>query len=662
VSLITLSSISRVYGGNGNALHALDDINLTIERGEFVAIMGPSGSGKSTLLNILGCLDRPDAGHYHYDGAEVTNLSTSELATMRNRRIGFVFQNFNLLPRLSAVDNVALPLCYRHVRTASRQEAAGLILRAFGLASRSSHEPVRLSGGEQQRVAIARAVAGGSELILADEPTGALDSHSSDQVLEIISQLNAQGITIVMVTHDEDVARKAKRIVRLRDGRIVADAPTGVPSLPPTEPPRPKTTARAARKSHILTSLRLNFAIALASLHRHRLRSALTVLGIVIGIAAVITMVTLADGAEEQVSARIRSLGSNLLLVMPGTRNTQGVRGNAGSHMSLTVGDAHAIAADIPDVTVASPFLRGHTQIVAGNRNWSTTIAGVLPNYLTAREWLIGEGESIAGHHQQDAAKVVVIGRTVARELFDDASPIGQVVRIGRTPFTIIGVLHRKGQTATGTDQDDVLMMPLSTAQIRVAGRDKTGPDVVHAIVVKVFDELAMTDAASDIRRLLRQRHRLSSRVDDDFTIQNLAEISEVRRAASREFTVLVAMLASVSLVVGGIGIMNIMLVSVTERMRENGLRLAVGARPYDLASQYLVEAVALSLIGGLAGILAGVTVASAISHALDWPAMFRPGAAVVGVSFSAIVGLIFGLYPAFKAARINPIQALRTE
>lgn len=556
-------------------------------------------------------------------------------------------------------------MLYRRVPEAQWRGASLDILRNLGLDGRYSHFPSQLSGGEQQRVAIARAVAVAPDMILADEPTGSLDSRASAEILTLLQKLNRQGLTVILVTHDELVARVARRIVRLRDGAIIDDetirdgetAPETIEAGRAESSPWP-TTLRQGPAISFATNVR----IALRLLRVHRLRSALTMLGIVIGVAAVITMVAVADGAQEQIAERMRSLGANLLLVRPGTQTDKGVRLQAGSRRNLSEDDAAAIGNEIPEVVVAAPFMTGRGRVVAGNNNWSTTIAGITPDYMVAREWEVDEGEVLSIDHQKWAAKVVLIGRTVAESLFGAESPLGKNIRIGNAPFTVIGLLRKKGQNASGQDQDDVVMMPLSTTKVRVLGRGLVKPRSVHAILVKVYAHHVMADAEREIRLLLRQRHRLLLRKDDDFTVQNLTELMETRKEAFRQFTLLVAVLASVSLIVGGIGIMNIMLVSVTERTRENGLRLAVGARPRDLGNQYLTEAVTLSLIGGLLGVAVGLGTASVITRLVDWPTLFRPGVMIMAIGFSVAVGLLFGLYPALKASRLNPIEALRLE
>ena len=402
--------------------------------------------------------------------------------------------------------------------------------------------------------------------------------------------------------------------------------------------------------------------VAMRSLRAHKLRSASTMLGIVIGVAAVITMVAVGQGAQQRIAEQLRSLGANLLLVTPGARTKEGVRLKAGSLASLTVEDARAIGSESPFVVATGAYLSGRSQVIAGNKNWSTLIAGVSLGFLAAREWPVARGQGLSDAHLEAAAKVVVLGRTVARALFSEAEPIGRAVRIRNTPFVVIGVLARKGQNAAGRDQDDVVMMPLTTARIRILGRGRVRSNAVHGILVKVVAHDRMGTAAAEVRALLRQRHRLWPDQKNDFRIRDMTAVAKTRKAALRQFTWLVAIIASVSLVVGGIGIMNTMVVSINERTREIGIRMAVGAEPRDLRRQFLTESLALSGIGGAVGVAAGIGAAALVTQWLGWATVIRPMTVLVAFGFSAVIGVVFGLYPAIKAARLDPIEALRAE
>ncbi|MBI3041306.1 MAG: ABC transporter permease [Betaproteobacteria bacterium] len=402
--------------------------------------------------------------------------------------------------------------------------------------------------------------------------------------------------------------------------------------------------------------------IALRALRVNKLRSSLTMLGIIIGVAAVITMIAVGAGAQARVEEQIKALGSNLIMLLPGSVTAGGVRMGAGSRNTLTESDAYAIGREIADVPASAPHLRGAGQVVAGNNNWSTVFYGVTPDYFEARNWVIASGKGFDPADLTGAAKVALLGETVARNLFGDADPIGQVIRIRKVPFTVIGVLQRKGQSLMGQDQDDVILMPISTARNRVLGGNIARQRTVGVIFVKVREGADMKEVEGEIRSLLRQRHRLQPGADDDFTLRNLSEVLAAREESSRIMTLLLAAVASVSLLVGGIGIMNIMLVSVTERTREIGLRMAVGARGRDILAQFLVEAVTLALIGGLFGIMLGVGGSYLIAHLAEWRVELRPDSVLLAVGFAASIGVFFGFYPARKASRLLPIEALRYE
>ena len=401
---------------------------------------------------------------------------------------------------------------------------------------------------------------------------------------------------------------------------------------------------------------------ALRSLRANKLRSALTTLGIIIGVAAVITMLAVGEGAKRTVEAQLKSLGSNTMIIFPGTVTTSGVRLGPGSRNTLTEGDARAIAEEIAGVLAAGPGIRGTVQVVHGNLNWSTVVFGVTPEWLIAREWRIARGRALDDNDLRTGAKVAVVGQTVADMLFGGTDPTGQVIRVKNVPFTIVGLLAPKGQSFSGSDQDDIVLLPISTARSRVLGDGPGRQRSVSHISVKMADGVDMTEAEARVRTLLRQRHRLQPDQDDDFNIRNLSEVVEAEQAASRALSGLLAAVAGVSLLVGGIGIMNIMLVSVTERTREIGIRLAVGARERDILTQFLTEAVILSLIGALAGVALGLGSALALGHFAGWEVVLQPHAVVLAVASASIVGIFFGWWPARKAARLSPIDALRYE
>lgn len=409
---------------------------------------------------------------------------------------------------------------------------------------------------------------------------------------------------------------------------------------------------------NLLATLR----IALNALRVNMLRSMLTMLGIIIGVAAVIVMIAVGAGAQARIQDQIKSLGSNLMIIIPGSTTASGVRLGAGASQNLTEDDAIAIAREIPEVQAAAPSMRSSAQLIAGGSNWSTQIHGVTPDYFEVREWPLASGRMFEANELSGSAKVVILGQTVAEQLFGDMDPVDQILRIKNVPHTVIGVLSRKGQSMMGQDQDDVAMVPLSTARNRLFGSTQGRLRRVGTIQVKVLQGADMKVAEEGIRQLLRQRQRTQSGQDDAFTIRNLTEILAAQEESSRIMTILLAAVASVSLLVGGIGIMNIMLVSVTERTREIGLRMAVGARGHDILMQFLVEAITLSLIGGFIGIVLGVAGSFMVSQFAGWATRLSPESIVLAVGFSAAIGIFFGFYPARKASKLLPIQALRYE
>ncbi len=691
--VIQVEAVARTYLVGDVAVHALDGVDLVVERGEFLAIMGASGSGKSTLMAILGCLDRPDRGRYRFDGLDVAGLNETELAQIRSERLGFVFQSFNLLARISAIENVALPLFYAAtgpVRQAARMERARQALALLGLAGRERNTPGQLSGGQQQRVAIARALINAPSLLLADEPTGNLDSRTSHEIMETLVTLNRKhGVTVIVVTHEPDIAGYADRVVTMRDGRIISDerrAPTATaPPRPAPSVPRPGPPAgRRAGAGWAFGVMIL--AAAMQALGRNRMRSALTMLGVFIGVAALIAMVAVGQGANEAVRKQIESLGTNLLVVLPGATTTGGARAGFGSASTLTVADAQAIQRDDRAVGSVSYLIRGLGQVQYGNQNWTTSIQGISADYAAMTNWEIVEGRAISRTDEAGAALVATIGQTVYHQLFPAGEdPIGAIIQAKGTPLRVIGLLVAKGQTPFGQDQDDVVMIPFSTAERRVVGvaapSQQAAPlnwpypawpnpygltprltGYVNQLYVQAISPEAVARAQREVTATLTFRHRIKPGAILDFSVHNLSQIAAAAEGSSRIMALLLAAVASISLLVGGIGIMNILLVSVTERTREIGLRMAIGARRLHVLLQFLAEAVFLSVTGGIAGIVLGVAFSEAISMLSGWRAPVSLLAVGGGFLFSAAVGIFFGYYPARKAARLDPIEALRYE
>ena len=688
-AVIEVVDVTRTYRLGDVEVHALRGVSLRIERGEFVAVMGASGSGKSTLMNVLGCLDRPTSGRYLLEGVDISLASEGTLAQVRSRRIGFVFQSFNLLARTSAEENVALPLFYAG-RLADGAERAREVLRSLGLAGREKSHPSQLSGGQQQRVAIARALINDPAILLADEPTGNLDSATANEILTTLRALNRdKGLTIVLVTHEPDMAAFADRVVTMRDGMIVSDVTTrkrgALSAAPEPAPGTPAETLERTNVALLVSLLRMALLVAGRAIARNKLRSALTMLGILIGVAALITMVAVGQGANQAVIAQIESLGANLLIVLPGASTTGGVRAGFGSASTLQVADAEAIRRDASAVANVSYLLRGAAQAQYGDRNWNTTVQGVSTGYLEIQHWPLVAGHTFTAEDHLDATRVCLIGQTAFRNLFGaHENPIGATVLVKSVPLRVIGLLGSLGQSGYGRDQDDVILIPFSTAETKVLG--VAAPSLsasqtstyaappnpfgiqpkltgyVHLIFVQARGPELVETALREVTELLERRHRIPPGTLPDFDVRNISQITQAREGSSRVMALLLATVASISLVVGGIGIMNILLVSVTERTREIGIRMAIGARRMHVLLQFLVEAVLLSAIGGMAGVAVGVALSELISWVAGWPTLLSPVAIAGGFVFSAAVGIFFGYYPARRAALLDPIEALRYE
>jgi macrolide transport system ATP-binding/permease protein len=657
--MIELKNINKTYRTGKIAFQALRDVSISIGQGDFVAIMGPSGSGKSTLLHLLGFLDRPDSGSYTIYGKEIGSSNEQELARLRNHLIGFVFQQFHLLSRTSAIDNAHLPLIYSGGKY--KKEKARQRLKEVGLAHREDHKPNELSGGEQQRVAIARALVNDPLIIFADEPTGNLDTQSEEEIIAILEELNRQGKTIIMVTHEKEIAEHARRIIFMRDGKIVSDkrkesaGHTGINK--PGDDAEQKQKIEQVLKSANAAGAGLtdHMRQAVQAILSHKVRAFLSILGILIGVAAVIAMLALGEGAKASIEQRLASLGSNLLSVRPGSPRVGGVALETGSVTRLTVKDAEAIA-KLDSVKMVSPNVSGRAQVVYGSQNWSTRMEGVGFNYAGMRASVPILGRFFTEEELRSRGKVAVLGLTVARELFADQNPVGSEIKINRINFQIIGVLPEKGATGW-RDQDDVVVIPISTAMYRVLGKE-----YVDGIDVEVRGPELIEQAQKEIEQLITRRHRLTGDIKESIDIRNLTEIQETLASTTKTMSWLLGSIAVISLLVGGIGIMNIMLVSVTERTREIGLRKAIGARAKDIMMQFIIEAVVMAVSGGLIGIVMGIGIAAALSFAAGWTTKVSLSAITMATMFSIGVGMVFGIWPARKASQLNPIEALRYE
>ena len=809
MELIRLNNITKTYHLGEIDVPVLKGITLTIRRGEMVALMGASGSGKTTLMNILGCLDRPSSGEFWLDGEEMSQLTPNERALVRTAKLGFVFQSFNLLPRTKALHQVTMPLDYSPNRpgTPVALQRSKLLLSRVGLADRADHEPSQMSGGQQQRVAIARSLVNQPALLLADEPTGNLDSHTSVEILRMFQQLNAEGITVILVTHDPKVAKYAHRTIRIADGLIEGDETrvpetAGGPAFTPAimldhggngngdglhlgrlpegdrtwggngsagshvdehaengavsraaatvsvagngsaavavaEPPvrematvasQPAAAVAPAKAASSLygdaekpqglglsSLIPPTFRTAFGALRRNKMRSALTALGVIIGVGAVIAMTGIGQGSKTAIQKTIASMGANNLLVMPGAAASGGVSFGSGSRPTLTPADGEQIELQCPAVAAVAPIVQARAQLVYGRNNWNTrSVVGTSPAYLDVRDWQdMEEGDIFTDRDVLNANKVCLIGTTLKRELFEGQSPIGKEMRISNVTFRVIGVLSPKGANMMGMDQDDIVVAPWTTIKYRVnaalnnAGLsssaasanaastavnslsnlyptatplyDATSPTqtadtpqnisfvTVDQLLVKAASGEQIPEAIREIKSLIRERHHIHTPNEDDdthddFNVRDMTEITRTIGQTSNLMGILLLIVAAISLIVGGVGIMNIMLVSVTERTREIGLRMAVGARSYHILRQFLVEAVVLCLVGGGIGVALGWSISLGVRYIQHWPTSVSLMVVCVAVAVSAGVGIVFGFYPAWKASRLDPIEALRYE
>ncbi|MBE0495689.1 MAG: MacB family efflux pump subunit [Campylobacterales bacterium] len=638
--LIVLEAITRSYGEKEAAVQVLKGLNLTIHSGEFVAIVGASGSGKSTLMNILGCLDRPSSGKYVFKGTDVSKLDADGLARLRRESFGFVFQSYNLIHSLNASQNVEMPAVYAGLGLEARQERAKELLIYLGLEERLTYRPGQLSGGQQQRVSIARALMNGGQIILADEPTGALDSKSGEDVMHLLIELWQAGHTLILITHSPEVARHANRVIEIKDGEIIGDTT------------REETRKAVAFNTPLPSKSTLFFELAeamkssLRALRMNIFRTILTLLGIVIGVASVIVMLAIGDGAKKEVMDRISSLGTNLLVIRPGSPNTRGFANIA----TLVPQDMKAVNT-MDNILGTMPESRRNTTVRYGNNDTQTPINTTSYALPLIRNWPVALGTFFTEEDEENLAKVVVLGQTVATSLFGESDPLGAFVLVDNILFQVIGVMAERGASAMGEDEDDVVFMPYTTGSLHILGYE-----YLRNITVAVEDVKGIDETQKEIEALLLARHGV-----EDFRIRNMASLIENVSETQNTLTILLGSIAGISLLVGGIGVMNIMLVSVTERTKEIGIRMANGARMRNIMQQFLIEAIVVSALGGLIGVFIGLVVTGAVGH-FEVSVVYSvwPVALAFGCSF--LTGLVFGYLPAKKAAKLDPVVALASE
>ena len=647
--MVTLEvrNINKYYGEGENRVQVLKDVNLSIEKGDFVAIIGQSGSGKSTLMNILGCLDTASDGTYLVDGVNIENFGPDDLARLRSEKFGFIFQRYNLLTSLSAQENVALPAVYGGMGRTAREARAHDLLIKLGLDGKTQNKPNELSGGQQQRVSIARAMMNGGEIILADEPTGALDSKSGENVMNLLMELNAEGHTLILVTHDRQIASYANRIIEIKDGEVISDT-RSAPILK-EEGPEIVSVSRSTWQ-YLRDQLGEAFRMSVQAILAHKMRSLLTMLGIIIGIASVVSVVALGRGSQEKILAGINAMGTNTIDVRPG-RNF-GDR-NANRYQTLTVDDSDALA-EQSYIASSTPVASSSGEMVYRNRSATGSLSGVGEQYFNVKGLELATGRLFTRKDIEEARAVMVIDDASREELFPNGEdPIGAIVLFSKKPFEVVGVT--KKPTATfGPRSSLTAWIPYTAHMTRVSGSR-----TISSITVKIADSVSAQVAEKELTRLLTSRHR---GVTDFFTM-NTDSIRQTMESTTTTMRLLISCIALISLLVGGIGVMNIMLVSVTERTKEIGVRMAIGARRFNVLQQFLIEAVLICIIGGVAGVLASAGIGALFNAFVkDFPMSFSTGSIVLAITCSTLIGVIFGYMPARRASMLNPVEALAQE
>jgi len=647
--LMQVKGLIREFKAGEQTIRVLHDIDLTINQGEMVAIIGQSGSGKSTLMNILGCLDQATAGEYKIYGQSVSRLDADELAKLRREHFGFIFQRYHLLGDISARDNVSVPAVYAGMDGQTRSERAEKLLADLGLGAKVNNRPNQLSGGQQQRVSIARALMNGGDIILADEPTGALDSKSGEDVMKILYDLNAQGHTIIMVTHDPGLAAQAERVIELKDGYVIADYKNDHYKSTTTQPAPILDNNRKSVFSSFIDRLLEAFKMSLLAMRAHKMRTLLTMLGIIIGIASVVSVVGLGKGSQEQILTNISSLGTNTITVRDGY--PYGDPRRQYNDENLTPQDAQAVE-DQPYVISVSPQLDANMNVRYRNIQEAASISGVGQDYLSVSGETLAQGQGFDDQSILRRTQDIIIDNNAKNTFFpNDADPIGEVVLIGSVPGRVIGVLEPNNSGFGGEVDTPTLYMPYTTMMSRIKGSDN-----IESFVALIDDKISSSAAESAIYQLMESRHGT-----DDFRIRNSDSIRQTIESTTTAMTLLISSIAIISLVVGGIGVMNIMLVSVTERTNEIGVRMAVGARQSDIMQQFLIEAVLVCVLGGLIGIGMAFAIGELINRVGgdSFKVIYSMTSIIAAFVCSTLIGVVFGFLPARNAAKLDPVEAL---
>lgn len=646
--IMEVKDLIREFPAGDEKIRVLHGIDLTIYEGEMVAIIGQSGSGKSTLMNILGCLDQATAGSYHIYGKAVDKLSADELAELRREHFGFIFQRYHLLGDINAQDNVAVPAVYAGMPVRQREARATQLLDDLGLGAKTQNRPSQLSGGQQQRVSIARALMNGGDIILADEPTGALDSQSGKDVMAILRNLNSQGHTIIMVTHDPSIAAQAERVIEIKDGQILKDYYTDN-RFDKTKAVQHLNFAKKSGVTAFLDRLSEAFKMSVLAMKAHKMRTLLTMLGIIIGIASVVSVVGLGQGSQQKILNDISSLGTNTLTVRDGYKFGDPRRKYHDNN--LTDADANAVA-EQPYVQSVSPQVSSSATARYRETEASVNVSGVGKDYLTVKGEKLALGQTFNDNSITSMTQDVIIDDNAKTAFFANVSdPIGEVMLVGSVPARVIGVLQPSEQAFGPSSDTPTLYMPYTTVMHRMVGTNH-----IDSFIVLLKNTISSSAAEQAVSDLIEQRHGT-----DDFRIQNSDSIRQTIESTTGTMTLLVSSIAIISLIVGGIGVMNIMLVSVTERTSEIGVRMAVGARQSDIMQQFLIEAILVCILGGILGITLAFAIGALINKFAggNFQVVYSTTSIVAAVVCSTLIGVVFGFIPARNAARLNPVDAL---